>query len=184
MQLQVGGDELRGHLGVCGRSCSTAAEQQQQQQQLDIYRQLTTTTACLPRAAMLTVCVRVCRAVTGLSHPELSCCYSLNVGGDVVDLGAVLVSHHHSLSGSGVSSEHHAVLHKTHTRASASLQTSPQWTRLHRPTYLTNTHLKDEPTDGGSGLPSRRKAVSYFGSFSFQICISENKNFNSLVMSE
>lgn len=52
---------------------------------------------------------------------ELSCCYSLNVGGDVVDLGAVLVSHHHSLCGSGVSSEHHAVLHKTHMRAAASL---------------------------------------------------------------
>lgn len=29
VQLQVGGDELCGHLGVCSRSCSTAAEQQQ-----------------------------------------------------------------------------------------------------------------------------------------------------------
>lgn len=42
----------------------------------------------------------------------LSCCYSLNVGGDVVDLGTVLVSHHHSFSGSGISSKDHAILHK------------------------------------------------------------------------
>ena len=37
----------------------------------------------------------------------------LNVGGDVVDLGAVLVCYHHAFSGSGVSSQDHTILHKT-----------------------------------------------------------------------
>lgn len=99
-----------------------------------------------------------------------------------MDLGAVLVSHHHSLRGSGVSAEHHAVLHKRHTHTHQSISTWPNKNR-NRPTYGMNTHLKDQPTDGGSGLPSRWKAVSSFGGFSLQMCISEKKNFNSFVKS-
>lgn len=45
---------------------------------------------------------------------ELSC-HLLNVGGDIVDLGAVLISHHHAFSGSGVSAEDNSILNtKSH----------------------------------------------------------------------
>lgn len=41
---------------------------------------------------------------------NVSFCHLLNVGGDVVDLGAVLVSYNHALSSSGVSSKDNAIL--------------------------------------------------------------------------
>lgn len=44
-------------------------------------------------------------------NPQQSHCHLLNVGRDVVDLGAVLVCHYHALSGSGVSSKHDSILH-------------------------------------------------------------------------
>lgn len=80
------------------------------------------------------MCVCVCRAMTGLSQSEPSFYYSQNVGRHVVDLRAVLVSHHHSLSGSGVGSEHHAILHKTHTHGSFCVTGLPRKNHHHRNT--------------------------------------------------
>lgn len=59
-----------------------------------------------------------------------------------MDLGAVLVSHHHALGGSGVSSKDHAVLHKetqkTHVFTQEALLRTSDDTHTH--TQTTNTH--------------------------------------------
>lgn len=55
-----------------------------------------------------------------------SSCHLLNVGWDVVDLGAVLVCHHHALSGSGVSPQDDAILQRE-TQSKPTLSEAAGW---------------------------------------------------------